>query len=166
MTNSPVAGLHSRSRTAWASIVRHARRIFQGSSQQHGSGLVETAVALPIFFVLLFGAAQYAIVLLTYCNATYACRLAARYASMHSSASLAPDTVAQVKGLVTSRLFVGSAITPTVSVNYLTMTLSSGSNIVGDVVEVSVSWTQTLKVPFMSPSTFSIGTQDYRVITR
>jgi Flp pilus assembly protein TadG len=166
MTNPPDSGSRSLPRSASWSVARYVRRLLRAAPEQNGSGLVETAVSLPLYFLIVFGVAQYGIVLLTYCNATYACRLASRYASMHSSTSLAPDTVSQIQGLVTSRLFIGSAITPTVNVNYYTMTLSPGSNVVGNVVQVSVSWSQTVQVPFMNSSTFSIGTQNYKVITR
>jgi Flp pilus assembly protein TadG len=170
MTNSPQFAAQSASRPllryALRRVARSCRRLLHAAPEQGGSGLVETAVVLPIFIAIVFGISQYAIVMLTYCNATYACRLASRYASMHSSASLAPDTVAQIQGLVTSRLFVSSAITPTVSVAYYTPTLSAGTNVVGNVVQVTVTWSQTLKLAFMSSNTFTISTQNEKVITR
>jgi Flp pilus assembly protein TadG len=160
---SPFRSLY---RSAARSVARSARHLLRALPERSGSSSIETAIALPIFFSVVFGCAQYAIVLMTYCDATYACRLASRYASMHSTSSLAPDTVTQIKGLVTSRLFIGSAITPTVSVTYYTMSLSPGANVVGNVVAVSVTWNQTVKVPFLPPSSFSVGTQNYKVITR
>jgi len=147
-------------------LARSARRLLRLAPEQHGSLLVETALVIPLYIGIVFAMSQYAIVMLSYCNATYACRLASRYASMHSSTSLAPDTVSQIKALVTSRLYISSSITPTVSVNYYTMTLSTGSNVVGNVVLVSVSWSQTLKLPFLSSQTFTISTQNYKAITR
>jgi hypothetical protein len=128
--------------------------------------------------MIFLGFSQYAIVLLTYCNATYACRMASRYASMHSNSSLAPDTVAQIQGMVTSNLFINPAITPAVTVKYYTSQLvlcpdpNTQCNIPGDVVQVGVNWSQTLKLGFnkpngtLAPQTFSIGTQNYKVITR
>jgi Flp pilus assembly protein TadG len=166
MTNPADSAARSFSRSALRSVARWTRRLLGAGPEQTGSSSVETAIALPLYFTIVFGCAQYALVLLTYCNATYACRLASRYASMHSSSSLAPDTVAQIQGLVTSRLFVGPAIAPTVSVSYCTLNLSPGANIVGNVVEVSVTWNQTVKLPLIPPSSFSVGTQNYKVITR
>ncbi len=133
---------------------------------QSGQTVVETALILPVLFLLIFGFMQYSIVLFTYCNATFACRNAARYASLRSSSSLSPTTVAQVQSAVTSRLFLNGAIAPTVGVTYLTPALATGSNTVGNFVEVSVSWSQTIKIPFMANQSVSIGTQAYHVITR
>jgi hypothetical protein len=89
------------------------RRLMQGKS---GQAVVETALLLPVFFLLFVGTIQYAITLFTYCNATYACRNAARYASVRSTSSISPASVAQVKSLVTSGLFLNTAIAPTVAV--------------------------------------------------
>jgi Flp pilus assembly protein TadG len=166
MTTAPDSTPGSPPRLGRLRLARTLRRLLRAAPQQHGDGTIETAVVLPLFVLIVFGTAQYAIVLLTFCNATYACRLASRYASMHSASSLAPDTVSQIQGLVTSRLFVNPLITPTVSVNYYTQSLSAGSNIVGNVVEVSVTWSQTLNLAFMNSESFSISTQNYKVITR
>jgi Flp pilus assembly protein TadG len=161
---------HHPQRDGVRSLARLARRLLRIAPDQHGDGLVETAVTLPCFLIIFFGITQYAIVLLTYCNATYACRLAARYASIHSTTSLAPDTVSQIQGLVTSRLFLNPGITPTVSVNYYTQALSPVSSTVGNnpgyVVQVSVTWTQTLKLLPHNISTFSVSTQNDKIITR
>jgi Flp pilus assembly protein TadG len=135
-------------------------------ADQRGNALVEMAVVLPIFLMIFFGISQYAIVLLTYCNATYSCRMAARYASMHSGSSLAPDTVSQLQGFVTSKLFLKPAITPTVSVNYYTQSGSPSTNTVGNTVRVAVTWNQTLNLALMNSNTFTISTADYKVITR
>jgi Flp pilus assembly protein TadG len=155
---------------AFRIVARVSRRLLRLAPDQHGDGLIETAVVLPVFLMILFGIAQYAIVLLTYCNATYACRLASRYASMHSASSLAPDTISQIQGLVTARLFLNPAVTPTVSVNYYTLSLSPVSyavgNNVGYAVQVSVTWTQTLKLLPSNINTFSVSTQNTKVITR
>ena len=166
MTNSPDSASRSLPRSALRSVVRYARRLLRAAPEQNGSGLIETAVVLPIYLAIVFGMSQFATVMLSYCNATYACRLASRYASIHSSSSLAPDTVAQIQGLVTSSLFISSAITPTVSVSYSTLTLSPGTNVVGDMAQVAVTWNETLKLPFMKSSGFSISAKDSKVITR
>jgi Flp pilus assembly protein TadG len=141
-------------------------RLHRLATRNSGQTVVETALVLPTFFLLIFGFMQYSIVLFTYCNATFACRYAARSASVCSSTSLSPATVSHVQGLVTSRLFLNGAITPTVGVTYLTPALATGSNTVGNYVEVSVTWSQTVKVPFMANQSVSIGTQGYRTITR
>ncbi len=144
---------------------RLAARLVRLLRSTTASVVIETAVALPIFFVVVFGIFEFSLVLLTYCNATVATSQATRYASMHSSSSLSPDTTSQLKSMVTSRLFVGS-ITPTVTVSYLTQTLTTGTNTVGNLVMIKCSWAQTVTVPFSPSNSFSIASQDVRQITR
>jgi Flp pilus assembly protein TadG len=153
-----------RNRTSMGCARLH--RLLRRAGGRSGQTVVETALVLPTFFLLLVGSIQYSILLFTYCNATYACRYAARYASVRSSSSLSPATVAQVKSLVTSSIFLNSAITPSVGVTYLTPALATGTNTVGNFVGVSASWNQTMLIPFMSNKSISISTQEYRIITR
>jgi len=131
-----------------------------------GSVVLEMAVALPAFMMLMIGTLQLAIVLLTFCNATLACSQAARYASLHSSTSVSPASTSQIQSFVTSKLFIGKSITPTVNVLYTTASQGAGSNVIGNMVTVSVSWNQSISIPFASKYSFSVGSQDIRVITR
>ncbi len=142
---------------------------------------VEMALSLPLFLLVIFGMFQCSVVLQRYCNASYACRSAARYASLHSTTSLAPSTSTQIQAMVQSGLFLNSSITPTISVNYFNASnLSSSStnlcagtpdsslNVVGNVVCVQASWTQSLGIPFMTSKSNSIfiSTQAYKIISR
>jgi Flp pilus assembly protein TadG len=132
-----------------------------------GQTIVETALVLPTFVLVIFGLAQFSILLLSYCNASYACRMAVRYASVHSTQSLAPMNRAQLQSMVNSQLFLGSAITPTVTPSYCTATLvCNTTNTIGNLVLVTVSWNQTLKIPYIRTITIPVSTQELRVITR
>jgi len=134
---------------------------------ESGGAILEMAVAIPLYLLVIFGIFEYSIILFTYCNATYASRYAARYASMHSTSSLAPATVSQIQSMTTSMLFLSSVLTPTVSVSYLNpSTGASSTNTVGNIVQVNVSWTQTVKVPFGNTQSVSVATQGYQVISR
>ncbi len=122
---------------------------------------------MPLFFATVFGVIQASLLLQTYCNATYACRNAARYASIHSSTSLAPSTSSQIQTMVQSGLFLNASITPTVTVNYVNpITLSAGTNTVGNLVFVKATWSQSLVIPLIHTSSFSVGTQTYKMISR
>jgi Flp pilus assembly protein TadG len=147
-------------------LQRLRRALGLAAKERSGQSLIEFALVAPLFLLISFGIFEYAIVLLTYCNATYACRKAARYGSMHSSSSLSPVTIPQLQAMVKSQLFLNSAITPVVNVSYVTPTFGAGSNTVGDLVGVSVNWNQSLQLPFMSSSSFSIQSQDYKMINR
>jgi Flp pilus assembly protein TadG len=142
------------------------RRRFRAGWEQSGQTVIEMALGAPVFLLLLFGIFEYSIVLFSYCNATYACRNAARYASLHSSSSLAPSTTSQIQGVVTSGLYLPSAISPTISVTYLTPAMATGTNTVGNFVTVSTTWSQNVHLPFASAVGLSIATQDTQLISR
>lgn len=150
---------------------------------QSGQAVLEMAFAVPLFLAVVFGIFQSSIVMLTYCSATYACRNAARFASLHSSTSLAPSLCSDVTTMVQNGLFLSSSIHPTVNVRYSIATFNSTAipafgaactgggttdpnNVPGNLVQVQATWTQTMLIPFMPTSSFSVGTQTFRTITR
>lgn len=144
---------------------RHLRAAFFNDSA--GDELVEVAIAMPIFLVAAFGICQFAILFFSYINATYECRVAARYASTHSSTSLSPVTKSQLQSMVTSNLYLNTAITPQVTVTYYTpLQVVTQNNVIGNVVEVNTTWTQTFQFPYFNQKNISVGTQAYRVILR
>jgi Flp pilus assembly protein TadG len=110
-------------------------------SEETGSELVELAVVLPIYFLLVFGILGFAIVLFAYCNATYAARTAVRYAMVHSSTSLAPCTTTTLQNIVNPLLWGapsgGTVVTPA----------NAGAPI-GSVVSVTVKMTYTTGFPY------------------
>jgi Flp pilus assembly protein TadG len=122
--------------------------------------MIETAIVLPTFFMLLFGFFQIGIVLLTYGNCTYAARTAARWAALHSTASVAPCNTTCVSGIVTPLLYVPSGD--------ITVTTTYGStNVVGSTVTVLVKVVYTVKIPFYNGSqNFTVGSKVVRTITR
>jgi len=150
-----------------------------GLNAEAGQAALELALAMPLFLAIVFGVIQSSLLLQTYCNATYACRNAARYASLHSTTSLAPSTSTQIQSMVQSGLFLNTSIKPTISVNYFNAsnlaagtpnlcagTPDSSSNVIGNVVCVQASWSQTLNIPFLSNNSVSISTQTYKIISR
>gem|GEM_PF-2402270 len=139
---------------------------FRSLGGQSGQALLEMAVALPVFLLLVFGVAQCSFLLMTYCNATYACRNAARYASLHSSTSLLPVSSSQVQTMVQSGLILSSSIVPNITVNYVNSDLAASTNSIGNLVLVQVTWSQSLVIPFSSARTLTVGTHTYRTITR
>jgi Flp pilus assembly protein TadG len=151
-------------------------RALRGESAQ---ATIEMMVSLPLFLLVVFGMIQCSLMLEGYCNATYACRNAARYASVHSSTSLAPSVSTDIQTVVKSNLLMGASITPTINVNYFNASnLSSSStnlcappvnsslNVVGNIVCVQASWSQSLNIPFFTSYPFAVSTQTYRVISR
>jgi Flp pilus assembly protein TadG len=125
-----------------------------------GSTVLETALVLPPFFLLLFGLFSFSLVLFGYCNATFSSRSAARYASLHSSASLAPCTTASVTAVISPYLALTPGATATV-----TPTWPSG-NTVGNTVTVSVKLVYSVGIPFSALKTVTVGSTAQRTIMR
>ena len=111
-------------------------------SEEAGSNLVETALVLPLYLMLVFGITSFAILFFAYCNATYATRTAVRYAVVHSSTSLAPCNAAILQAIVNPLLWGapsgGVVVTPA---------WTSG-NTIDNPVSVTVQMTYTTGLPY------------------
>ena len=128
--------------------------------------MIETAIALPTFMLLLLGIFLFAMALVCYCSATYASRVGARYASLHSALSRSPASASDVSTLVSSQLFMPGATSTSVTVSYSNAAGgSSPANLVGSQVIVLVTWNQALQLPGYS-NVLALRSQAYRVITR
>ena len=112
--------------------------------EDSGSNLVETALVLPMFFMLVFSVISFALLFFAYCNATYAARTGVRYAVVHSSTSLAPCDATSLQGIVTPLLWGapsgGVVVTP----------LWSSGNTIGNVVSITVKMTYTNGLPYLN----------------
>lgn len=128
--------------------------------EDEGGTLVETAIVLSTFFLLLFGIFSLSIALFGYDNATYASRAAARYASMHSSTSQTPCNAACVQSYVDQYLY--AAPTSGVRVN----TSYGSGNSVGSTVTVSVTITYNTLIPFSPLKSLTVGSSAERTISR
>jgi Flp pilus assembly protein TadG len=144
-----------------------------GLRAQQGSILLESALILPAFLLSVFGFFEFSFALAAYMNVTYATRVAARYASLHSLSSAAPATEAQVKQLVLDNLFIPGATSALGSGNVLVLygnrnpaSPAAAGNYQGDLVGVGIFWQQTVNIPFYGSNTFYMSTQAYRVIER
>ena len=135
-------------------------RLRAATESSSGSTVLETALVLPVFFLLVFGLMYFAIALFGFCNATYSSRAAARYASLHSSTSLSPCTVASVQGVIAPYLAATPAATATVTPAW------SPSNTVGSTVTVSVTLAYSIGIPFSNLKTVTVGSVAKRTILR
>ncbi len=128
---------------------------------EDGGAALEVALVLPVFLLMVMGAMQFGIVLFGYCTASFAARNAARYASVHSSASLNPATATTVQQAITPWLWMGSAVgTPTIAVSW------SGGNTVGYPVRVAVTQTYNVVLPFSSRTQLTMNCVASRIIVR
>lgn len=149
------AGGSTAQGTAEDIALRHkpARR----TRREDGSTLVEVAIVLPTFFLLLFGFFNIMFVLFGFCDANYAANVGARYASLHSSTSANPATVASVKAVILANLFIPGGATPTLIVNY-----SVNGNTVGQPVGIGILYQA---VPGMALKNEYVTVQAFRYIT-
>jgi len=135
------------------------RSVGERLGDQSGNAMVELAFALPMFLALLFGIIGFAIVFFDYENANFACKQAARYASLHSSSSLSPCDSTQVGSIVKQFQMISSQ-SSNVSVSW------PSGNTIGGTVTVSVNATYPLSIPFVNVSSVSISASAQRTIMR
>ena len=122
--------------------------------------MIETALVLPLFFLLLFGIFTYSLILFGRGNSICAANMTARYAALHSSTAVVPSTVATVKSYATSFLIGAPASGATVTPTY------SAGNTVGGTVTVTVSVTYPTGIPFHGGGNITITAAAKRTISR
>jgi Flp pilus assembly protein TadG len=122
--------------------------------------MIEMALVLPAFFLLLFGVFTFSLVFFGYSNATFACQLGARFASVHSSTSIAPCSSSSITSLVTPYLWAASEDQVTVATNW------SPSNTIGSTVTVSVTIVYPTRIPYSSLTQVKIGSTAQRTVSR
>jgi Flp pilus assembly protein TadG len=127
---------------------------------EEGSALLELALVMPVFLLVIFGILQSSFALFAYCNISYASRAAVRYASLHSSSSISPATSTSVRTIINP--FVWCAPASDVSV----MTTWSPSNSVGSTVQVQVQINLPLAIPFSDIQGFTVHSVAQRLIVR
>lgn len=108
-----------------------------------GTSLIEMAFVLPVFFLMMFGFINFALMMFGMGNLTFADRAAIRYASMHSATSQVPATAASVNSIANAYTYrYPSNVTAT------TLTYGGSGNVVGGTVTVTIQATYTLKIPY------------------
>lgn len=122
--------------------------------------LIEMAIVLPIFFLLLFGIFSYSIILFGRGNAICAANVAARYAALHSSTAVVPSTSASIKSYASAFLYAAPASGTTVTTTY------SSSNTVGGTVTVTVDVTYPILIPFYGSRSLTVSASSQRTISR
>lgn len=128
--------------------------------QSRGQALVELAVTMPLFCMLLFGVVEFGMGLVSYCSAGYAIREGSRFASLHSSTSLAPATTANIQSVIQQHLYMPNATSVSIGVYY------GGGNVINSEVGIGLTWTQQVNIPFFKQQGLSMGVSTYRWITR
>ena len=73
--------------------------------------MIEIALVLPLFFILIFGCVQFAMVFFVYSNTVYATQVAVRYACTHDNLVITPHTAgATVESIAGARIFMANRL--------------------------------------------------------
>jgi len=117
---------------------------------QSGSAIVEFALVVPLYFMIIFGLIVLGMVFTGYCSAQYASQKAVRYAIVHGAESSSPCTSATISAYVKPFLWGGqnsSSVTTTWNPN----------NGAGSTVTVIVKLTYKTGIPFSTLSRVKVG---------
>ncbi len=110
------------------------------------------ALILPVYFLLVFGMVQICFVMFGYCNATYACRQASRFAAVHGTGSTYVATSTDLQNIAKQYLWGSPA-------NHVTVTSTwSPDNNPGSTVTVKISMTYPTVMPFANLNQITVGT--------
>ncbi len=121
---------------------------------QRGAALVEFALIAPLFFLIVFGLVEFAIVFAGYCSASYASQVGVRYAIVHgvdASGRVASDDTA-IKALMNSYLWAAQSTGSNITITW------NPDDSIGSSVSVNVSLTYSLGIPWFGLNNIQVGT--------
>jgi Flp pilus assembly protein TadG len=125
---------------------------------QKGSAMVEYALVLSIFFMVVYGFVQFCLIIFGFDNATYASRIAVRYAIVHGSSAPYTCTATDISNIVSPLLWGAPSGGTSISANW------SPNNSPGSTVSIKVTIQYTPKLPFFPSKIFTVGTTAYGTI--
>ena len=127
---------------------------------QRGSTLVESALCLSAFLLIMFGVMEFSMAVYAYNSVADAARDGARWASVRGAASTAPATSTQISDFVKSR---------SVALNRNNMIVTSTwvpDNLPGSAVQVRVQYTTPTLVNFALTHPLTVGSTSRLIIMR
>jgi Flp pilus assembly protein TadG len=123
-------------------------------ARQRGSAMIEMALVLPVYFMLVFGMVQLCFILFGYCNATYASRQAARYAAVHGTGATYTCTSTDIQNVALQYLWGAPKNGVTISTSWPDTTTNNPNNY----VTVTISLVYPTGIPFSKISSIVVGT--------
>ena len=114
--------------------------------------MIEMALILPVYFMLVCGMVQMCLILFGSCNATYACRQAARYAAVHGTGAAYTCTTTDIQNVAKQYLWGAPQNGVTISATW-----PSGNN-PNSYVKVVISMVYPVAIPFAKLTTITVGT--------
>jgi Flp pilus assembly protein TadG len=120
--------------------------------------MIEMALILPAYFMLVFGMVQMCFVLFGYCNATYASRQATRYAAVHGAGSVYPCTSTDLQNIAKQYLWGAPS-------GHVTITsVWSPDNNPGSTITVKISMVYPTVIPFAKLNQITVGTAAQAIV--
>jgi len=120
--------------------------------------MIEYALILSVFFILIYGFVQICMVLFGFNNVTYASRIAVRYAVVHGSTATYTCTSTDISNIITPLLWGAPSGGTTI------VTTWSPNNTPGSSVSIKVAVQYSPKIPFFANRIFTVGTTAYGTI--
>jgi Flp pilus assembly protein TadG len=120
--------------------------------KQEGGAMIEYALVLSLYFILIYGFVQFCLILFGFNNATYASRIALRYAIIHGSTATYSCTATDISNIVKPLLWGAPAGGATVTTTW------SPSNTPGSTVSIKVAIQYLPKIPFFPSNLITAGT--------
>lgn len=140
------------------SFYRTARRR-SGSS---GQAMVEFAMVVTVYLLLLFGIMMMTLSVYYYNTVCSAAREAVRYAIVHSPSSASPATTAQIQ-----QIAINNAVNLVSSQLTVTVSWPADANLPSQKdAEVNVSYQYQLHVPFMSAVTMTVASTAQMLVSQ
>jgi Flp pilus assembly protein TadG len=118
---------------------------------ERGSAVVEFALVLPLFFLLMFSCVQFSLFFFTYCNAIHASQVAVRYAIVHGAVAFGPCSDASLTNLVTPLVWGAPANSVAVTTTWYP------DAVTGSTVTVKVTVPFKTFIPFSSLTSLPIN---------
>ena len=123
------------------------------AGDEAGQGLIELALVLPVFLVMVFGFISFALMSYGLSNATYANRLLIRYACVHSSTSYKPISQPDVLTIITPFMNNFPANTVATSTSW-----GANAPIVGTTISTTITITYYIALPGFTLSPLTVQT--------
>jgi len=120
--------------------------------------MIEYALVLSVFIMLIYGFVQFCLILFGFNNATYASRIAIRYAVVHGSTATYTCTATDISNIITPLLWGAPSGGTTI------VTTWTPNNTPGSTVSIKVAIQYVPKLPFFPSKTFTVGTTAYGTI--
>jgi Flp pilus assembly protein TadG len=139
---------------AGAALVRTFRH------SERGSSLVESALVINLFLLLVFGIMDFGRAVYAYNFVSYAARVGARYASVRGSSSGHAAQATDVQATVTHQAIALDAARLTVTTTW------TPDNKPGSVVSVRVAYTYRPMITFIMSSPLSIASTSKLIISQ